>query len=105
MQQTENNTPFHYSLKENVNQLNQNIVFKRQPNQEYNNQSQHHVINNQYQKVSKQQNRNHYRKSEQEKRLHIGSVNKELEEKDLIELFGFNATTYLQENCLVELPT
>ena len=24
--------------------------------------------------------------------------------QDLIELFGFNATTYLQENCRVDLP-
>ena len=34
----------------------------------------------------------------QEKRLYIG-------EQDLIELFRFNATTCLQENCRVELPT
>ena len=35
-QQTENNTSFHDSLQENVYQLNQNIAFKRQPNQGYN---------------------------------------------------------------------
>ena len=35
-QQTENNTSFHDSLQENVYQLNQNIAFKRQPNQGHN---------------------------------------------------------------------
>ena len=38
-QQTKNNTSFHYSPQEDVNQLNKNIIFKRQANQEYNNQS------------------------------------------------------------------
>ena len=104
-QQTENNTSFHNSPEKNVDQLNQNIVFKRQPNQEYNNQSQHYIINNQYQKVSKQQNRNHYQKSKQEKRLCNGNLNKDLKKQDLIELFGFNATTYLQKKCRVELPS
>ena len=47
-QQTESNTLFHDSPQKNVNQLNQNIIFKRQANHEYNNQSQHHVINTQY---------------------------------------------------------
>ena len=50
------------------------------------------------QNVSKQQNHNHYQKSKQEKRLYIGNLNKDLKEQDLIELFGFNTTTYLQEN-------
>ena len=45
-QQTENNTSF----QKDVNQLNKNMVFKGQANQEYNNQSQHHVVNTQYQK-------------------------------------------------------
>ena len=29
----------------------------------------------------------------------------DVKEQDLIELFDFNATKYLQENCRVELPT
>ena len=57
------------------------------------------------QNVSKQQNRNHYQRSKQEKRLYIGNLNKDLKEQDLIELFGFNTTTYLQENFCVKLPT
>ena len=104
-QQTENNTSFHDSPQENIFQLNQNIIFIRQANQDYNNQSQRHVVNNQYQKVSKQQNRNHFQKSKQEKRFYIGNLNEYLKGQDLIELFGFNATTYLQENCRFELPT
>ena len=84
-QQTENNTSF----QKDVNQLNKNIVFKGQANQEYNNQSQHHVVNTQYQKSSKQQNRNHNQKSKQEKRLYIGNLDKDVKEQDLIELFGF----------------
>ena len=44
LQQTENNTSFHDSPQENVNQPNQNIVFKSKANQEYNNQSQHHLL-------------------------------------------------------------
>ena len=96
--QTENNTSFHESPQKDVNQLNQNIIFKRQPNQEYNNQSQHHVVNTQYQKVSKQQKCNHYQKSKQEKRLYIRNLNKDLKEQDLIELFGFNATTCLEKS-------
>ena len=76
---------------------------KRQANQEYNNQSQHHIVNTQCQKVSKQQNRNHYQKSKQEKRHYIDNRNKDVKEQDLIELFGFNSTTYLQENCRVDL--
>ena len=78
---------------------------KRQANQKYNNQSQHHIVNTQCQKVSKQQNRNHYQKSKQEKRHYIDNRNKDVKEQDLIELFGFNPTTYLQENCRVDLPT
>ena len=65
----------------------------------------HRVVNTQYEKVSKQQIRKHYQKSKQEKRLYIGNLNKDVKEQDLIELFGFNATTYMQENCRVELPT
>ena len=103
-QQTENNTSFHDSPQGNVNQLNRSIIFQRQANQECNNQSQHHVVNNQYQKVIKQQKRNHYQKSKQGKRLYMDNLNKDLKEEDLIELFGFNANTYLQENCRVELP-
>ena len=99
-QQTENNTSF----QKDVNQLNKNIAFKGQANQEYNNQSQHHVVNTQYQKSSKQQNRNHNQKSKQEKRLYIGNLDKDVKEQDLIELYGFNATTYLQEDCRVDLP-
>ena len=45
-QQTENNTSFHNFPQENVNQLYENM-FKRQPNQEYNNQSQDDVVNTQ----------------------------------------------------------
>ena len=104
-QKTENNTSLHDSPQKGINQLSKNIIFKRQGNQEYNNQSQHHIVNAQYQKVSKQQNRNHYHKSKQEKRLYIGNLNTDVEERDLIELFGFNATTYLKENCRVDLPT
>ena len=51
-QQTENNTSF----QKDVNQLNKNIIFKGQADQEQNNQWQHHT---QYQKSSKQQNRKH----------------------------------------------
>ena len=97
--------PQQTSFQKNVNQLNKNIVFKGQANQEYNNQSQHHVVNTQYQKSSKQQNRNHNQKSKQEKRLYIGNLDKDVKEQDLIELFSFNATTYLQEHCRVDLPT
>ena len=53
-------------------------------------------MNSQYQKVNKQQIRNHYQKSKEEKRLYIGNLYKDVKEQDLIELFGFNAT-YLQE--------
>ena len=88
-QQTENNTSF----QKDVNQLNKNIVFKGQANQEYNNQSQHHVVNTQYQKSSKQQNRNHNQKSKQEKRLYIGNLDRDVKEQDL------------QENDRVDLPT
>ena len=104
-QQIENNTSFHDSPQKDVNQLNKNIIFKGQVNLQYNNQSQHHVVNTQYQKVSKKQIRNHYQKSEQKKRLYIGNHNKDVKEQDLIELFGFNATAYQQDNCRVELPT
>ena len=45
-QQTESNTSF----QKDVNQRNNNIVFKGQAYQEHNNQSQHHVVNTQYQK-------------------------------------------------------
>ena len=100
-QQTENNTSF----QKDVNKLNKNIVFKGQASWEYNNQSQQHVLNTHYQKSSKQQNRNHDQKSKQEKRLYIGNLHKDVKEQDLTELFGFNATTYLQENCRVDLPT
>ena len=48
-QQTESNT----SLQKDVNQLKKNIVFKGKEYQEYNNQSQHHVVNTQHQKSSK----------------------------------------------------
>ena len=89
-QQTENNTSF----QKDVNQRNKNIIFKGQANQEYNNQSQHHVVNTQYQKSSKQQNRNHNQKSKQEKRLYIGNLDKDVKEQDLIEVSGFNATAY-----------
>ena len=92
-QPTENNT-----FQKDVNQLNKNIVFKGQKNQEYSNQSRHHVVNTHYQKSSKQQNRNHNQKSKQEKRLYIGNLDKDVKEQDLIKLFGFNATTYLQKN-------
>ena len=53
-QQTERSTAFHNSQQKNVNQLNQNIFFKRQLNQEYNNQS------------YKQKNHNHYQTREVE---------------------------------------
>ena len=100
-QQTESNT----SLQKGVNQLNKNIVFKCRAYQEYNNQSQHHVANTQHQKSSKQQNRNHNQKPKQEKILYIDNLDKDVKEQDLIKLFRFNATTYLQENCRVDLPT
>ena len=100
-QQTESNT----LVQKDVNQLNKNIVFKGQAHQECNNQSLHHVVNSQYQKSSKQQNRNHNQKYKQEKRLYIGNLDKDVKEQDLIELFRFNATTYLQENYHVDLPT
>ena len=100
-QQTEHNTSF----QKDVDQLNKNIIFKSQANQEYNNQLQHHVANTQYPKFSKQQNRNHNQKFKQEKRLYIGNLDKDVKEQDLIELFGFNATTYLRENCRADLPT
>ena len=93
-QQTESNTSF----QKDVNQRNKNIVFEGQAYQEYKNQSQYHVVNTQYQKSSKQQNRNHNQKSKQEKRLYIGNLDKDVKEQDLIKLFGFNATTYLQKN-------
>ena len=86
-QQTENNISFHDSPQKDANQPNKNIIFKRQPNQEYNNNQ-----------------TNYNKKSKQEKRLYIGNLNKDVKEQDLIELFGFNATTYLQENCRVDLP-
>ena len=92
------NTSFHDSPQKDVNQLNKKFIFKSQANQGYNNQQQHHVINIQYQKVSKQQNRDHYQNSKHEKD-YIGNVNKDVKEQDLIKLFGFNATSYLQENC------
>ena len=86
-QQTENNTSFHDSPQKDVNQPNKNIIFKKQANQEYNsNQT------------------NHNQKSKQEKRLYIGNFNKDVKEQDLIKIFGFNATTYLQENCRVDIP-
>ena len=66
--------PQQTSFQKGVKQLNKNIVFKGQANQEYNNQSQHHVVNTQYQKSSKQQNHNHNQKSKQEKRLYIGNL-------------------------------
>ena len=91
-QQIDSNTSF----QKDANQRNKNIVFKSQAYQEYNNQSQHHVVNTQYQKSSKQQNRNNNQNSKQEKRLYIGNLDKDVKEQDLIELFGFNATTYLQ---------
>ena len=100
-QQTENNTSF----QKDVNQLNNNIIFKGQANQEYKNQSQNHAVNTKYQKSSKQQNRSHNQKSKQEKRLYIGNLDKDVQQQDLIKLFGFNVTTYLQENCHVDLPT
>ena len=93
---------FHDSPQKNVNQRNQNVILKRHTNQEYDSQSQNHVVNIQYQKVSKQQSRNQYQKSKQEKRLYIGNFKKDLKEKIL---FGFNATTYLHVNCRVQLPT
>ena len=104
-QQTGSNTSFFDSSEKDANQLNKNIIFKNQANQGYNNQSQHHVVNNQYRKVSKQQNRNHYQKSKQEKTLYIGKINKDVKKQHLIEPFGFNATAQLQENCRVDLPT
>ena len=55
-------------------------------------------------KSSKQQNHNNNQKFKQEKRLYIGNLDNDVKERDLIELFGFNATTYLQENCRVDLP-
>ena len=100
-QQTESNTSF----QKDVNQLNKNIVSKGQANQEYNNQSQHHVVDIQYQKSSKQENCNHNQKSKQEKRLYICNLDEDVKEQEVIELFGFNATTYLQENCRVDSPT
>ena len=86
-QQTENNTSFHDSPQKDVNQPNKNIIFKKQANQEYNNNQ-----------------TNHNQKSKQEKRLYIGNFNKDVKEQDLIKIFGFNATTYLQENCRVDIP-
>ena len=86
-QQIESNTSFHDSPQKDVNQPNKNIIFKRQANQEYNNNQ-----------------TNHNQKSKQEKRLYIGNLNKDVKEQDLIELFGFNATTYLQENCRADTP-
>ena len=103
--QTVHSTSFHDSSQKDVNHLNKDITFKRQANQEYNNQSQHCVVDTQYEIVSKQQIRKHYQKSKQEKTLYIGNLNKDVKVQDLIELFGFNATTYLQENCRVELTT
>ena len=47
---------------------------------------------------------NHNQRSKHEKRLYIGNLKKDVEEEDLTELFGFNATTYLQENCRVDIP-
>ena len=87
-QQIDSNTSF----QKDANQRNKNIVFKSQAYQEYNNQSQHHVVNTQYQKSSKQQNRNHNQKFKQEKRLYIGNLDEDVKEQDLIEVFGFNAT-------------
>ena len=86
-QQIESNTSFHDSPQKDVNQPNKNIIFKRQANQEYNNNQ-----------------TNHNQKSKQEKRLYMGNLNKDVKEQDLIELFGFNATAYLQENCRVDIP-
>ena len=83
-QQIENNTSFHDSPQKDFNQPNN--IFKRQANHEYNNNQ-----------------TNHNQKSKQEKRLYIGNLNKDVKEQDLIEFFGFNATTYLQENCRVDL--
>ena len=37
--------------------------------------------------------------------LYFSYLNKDLKEQDLSELFGFNATTYLQGNCRIELAT
>ena len=89
-QQTENNTSF----QKDVNHLNNNIIFKGQANQKYNNQSQNHIVNTKYQKSSKQQNRSHNQKSKQEKRLYIGNLDKDVQEQDLINLFGFSVITY-----------
>ena len=94
-QQTGSNASFLDSPEKDVNQLNKNIILKNQANQEYNNKSQHHVVNNQCRKVSKQQNRNHYQKSKQEKTLYISKINKDKKtqkKQHLIEHFGFNAT-------------
>ena len=95
-QQTEKNLSFRNSPQGNVNQVNQSIVFKRQPNQLHNNQSQHYVINNQSQKISKQQNRNHYQKFKEEKRFYIYNLNTfaiflympEHIQKELLKLYG-----------------
>ena len=59
----------------------------------------------QHQKSSKKQNCNHNQNSRQEKRLYIGNHDKDVKEQDLIKLFGFNAATYSQKNCRVDLPT
>ena len=91
-QQTGSNTSFLDSPEKDVNQLNKNIILKNQANQEYNNKLQHHVVNNQCRKVSKQQKRNHYQKSKQEKTLYISKINKDVKKQPLIEPFGFNAT-------------
>ena len=37
--------------------------------------------------------------------LYFSNLNKDFKEQDLTELFGFNATTYLQGNCRVKLAT
>ena len=91
-QQTGSNTSFLDSPEKDVNQLNKNIILKNQANQEYNNKLQHHVVNNQCRKVSKQQKRNHYQKSKQEKTLYVSKINKDVKKQPLIEPFGFNAT-------------
>ena len=91
-QQTGSNTSFLDFPEKDVNQLNKNIILKNQANQEYNNKLQHHVVNNQCRKVSKQQKRNHYQKSKQEKTLYVSKINKDVKKQPLIEPFGFNAT-------------
>ena len=104
-QQAENNASYHDSPLKDVNQLNKKIIFKQNANQEYNNQSQHHVQILNIKKQVSNRTVTIIKNINQKKRLYIGILNTDVKEQYLIELFGFNATTCLRGICCVDLTT